>query len=87
MVCATVFAIALARLFGPDGVVGVGGEQGVDDRRFGRVVDFGHEIVGLLGGDPDRLHVQRGAVDDGAGKASGLDGHVEHGVECGRHKL
>ena len=46
----------------------------------GRVVDFGHEIVGLLGRDTDRLDVEGGAVDDGAGGARSLDGHVEHGV-------
>jgi hypothetical protein len=52
------------------------------------VVDFGDEVVHLLLRDPDRLHVQRSAVDDGPGGACGLDGHVEHGVQVGgRHEL
>jgi hypothetical protein len=35
----------------------------------------------------NRFNVERGAVDDGASGARSLDGHVEHGVEIGRHKL
>jgi hypothetical protein len=33
------------------------------------------------------LHVQGGAVDDGACGACSLDGYVEHGVEIGRHEF
>jgi tRNA/rRNA methyltransferase len=52
------------------------------------VVDFGDEVVDLLLRDAHGFDVQRGAVDDGAGGAGGLDGHVEHGVQVGgRHKL
>jgi hypothetical protein len=50
---------------------------------FAGVVHFGHEVVDLLLRDAHGLHVQRGAVDDGAGGAGGLDGHVEHGVQVG----
>jgi hypothetical protein len=52
------------------------------------VVDFGDEVIDLLLRDAHRFHIQRRAVDDGAGGAGGLDGHVEHGVQVGgRHEL
>jgi hypothetical protein len=35
----------------------------------------------------DRFHVERSTVDDGASGACSLDGHIEHGVEIGRHEL
>ena len=70
----------VARLFGQDAVAGVGGQQGLDDRSFGGLVHFGDEIVGLLDRDADRFDIKCGAVDEGAGGARSLDGHVEHGV-------
>jgi hypothetical protein len=55
---------------------------------FTGVIDFGDEVVDLLLRDAHGFNVQRGAVDDGAGGACGLDGHVEHGVQVGgRHGL
>jgi hypothetical protein len=78
-------AVLAARFLGPDAVVRIGPQQGFDDRGLGRVVDLGDEIVGLLLRDADGLDVERGPVDDRAGGASGLDGHVEHGVLVGRH--
>ena len=77
-----------ARFLGQDAVAGVGGHQRLDDGFLGRVIDFGHEIIDLLLRDADGLKVECGAVDDGAGGAGGLDGHVEHGVQIeGRHEL
>jgi hypothetical protein len=73
--------------FGQDAVVRVGGQQGVDDDFFTRMVDLGDEVVDLLLRDANSLNVERGTVDDGASGARSLDGHVEHGVEIGRHKL
>ena len=70
-----------ARFFGPDGVAGVGAQQGFDDDCFGRVVHLGDKVIDLLLGNADRFHVKRGAVDDGAGSAGGFDGHVDHGVQ------
>jgi hypothetical protein len=49
------------------------------------VVDFGHEIIGLLSWDSDRLDIKRGSVDKGASGARSLDGHVEHGVQRTGH--
>ncbi|MNV28253.1 hypothetical protein D3C71_1194380 [compost metagenome] len=80
-------AVFAARLFGQDAVAGVGRQQRLDDDFFGRVVHFGHKVVDLLLRDPHRFHVKGRAVDDGAGGACGLDGHVKHGVQVGRHKL
>jgi hypothetical protein len=80
-------AMLAAGFLGPDAVVGVGPEQGLDDGAFGGVVDLGDEVVRLLLRDAHGLHVEGGPVDDGAGGASGLDGHVEHGVLVGRHEL
>jgi hypothetical protein len=51
------------------------------------VVDFGDEVIDLLLRDANRFNVERGTVDDGASGARSLDGHVEHGVEIGRHEL
>jgi hypothetical protein len=51
------------------------------------MVDLGHKIVDLFLRDANRFNVKRGTVDDGASGARSLDGHVEHGVEIGRHKL
>ena len=81
------FAFAATGFFSPNAVVGVGRQQRVDDDGFGSVIDFGDEIVGLLGGHADCFHVQSGAVDDGASSPSSLDGHVEHGMKIGRHEL
>jgi hypothetical protein len=78
---AALLAMLLAGLFGQDAVVGVGGEERLDDGGFAGVVDLGDEVVDLLLRHTDRLDVERGAVDDGAGGACGLDGHVEHGME------
>ena len=69
-----------ARFFGQDAVAGVGRQQGLDDRGFSGLVDFSDEIVGLLDRDANCFDIQGGAVDDGAGGARSLDGHVEHGV-------
>jgi hypothetical protein len=87
VVCTPVNACFFARLFSQDAVVGVGTQQGFDDGGFGRLIDFSDEIVGLLGRHAHRLHVEGGAVDDGTSGAGGLDGHVEHGVQLGRHDL
>ena len=76
-----------ARFLGQDAVAGVGGQQRFNDGFFAGVVDFGDEIVDLLLRNAHRLHVQRRAVDEGASGAGGLGGHVEHGVQIGRHKL
>ena len=76
-----------ARLFGQNAVVRVGGQQGFDDDFFAGVVDFGDEIIDLFLRNANRLHVKGSAVDDGASGACSLDGHVEHGVEIGRHEL
>jgi hypothetical protein len=51
------------------------------------VVDFGDKVIDLLLRDANRFNVERGTVDDGASGARSLDGHVEHGVEIGRHEL
>jgi hypothetical protein len=37
-----------ARFLGQDPVVGIGCQQGLDDRLFAGVVDFGDEVVDLL---------------------------------------
>ena len=69
-----------ARFFGQNAVAGIGREQRFDDRGFSGMINFGDEIVGLLERDANRLDVKRGAVDEGAGGARSLDGHVKHGV-------
>ena len=76
-----------ARLFGVNAVVRVGGEQRLDDGRFAGVIDFGDEVVDVLLRDANGFDIQRGAVDDGASGACGPNGHVEHGVQGGRHGL
>ena len=73
-------AMLAARFLGQNAVAGVGGQQGFDDRGFGGLVDFSDEVIGLLERHADRLDVKGGAVDEGAGGARSLDGHVEHGV-------
>ena len=50
------------------------------NREYG---DLGHKIVGFLLRNPHGFDVQRGAIDDGAGSAGGLDGHVNHGMQIG----
>ena len=72
----------VARFLGPDAVAGVGREQRLDDGLLAGMVDFGDEVVDLLLRDAHGLDVERGPVDDGAGGAGGLDGHVEHGVQA-----
>jgi tRNA/rRNA methyltransferase len=86
MICIGV-AVGFARLFGQDAVVGVGSEQGFDDGVFAGQVDFGYKIIDLFLRNSNSLHVQGGAVDDGACGACSLDGYVEHGVEIGRHEF
>ena len=76
-----------ARLLGVDAVAGIGGQQGVDDGVLAGVVDLGDEVVDLFLRDAHGLDVERGAVDDGASGARGPDGHVQHGVQGGRHGL
>ena len=61
-------------------MAGVGREQGFDDRGFSGMINFGDEIVGLFDRNADCLDVKCGAVDEGAGGARSLDGHIEHGV-------
>ena len=80
-------AVLLARLFSQDAVAWVGCEQGFDDDFFSRMIHFGHKVVDLLLRNAHGFHVKGRAVDDGAGGACSLDGHVEHGVQIGRHKL
>ena len=41
-------AVRAARLLGEDAVAGIGGEQRLDDRRLGGVVDLGDEVVRRL---------------------------------------
>jgi hypothetical protein len=84
-VLAVLGAVLAARLFGQDGVAGVGGEQDFDDRPFGRLIDLGDEVVDTLGGDLQPFDVECGAVDDRSGCAGRLDGDVEHRVEGLRH--
>lgn len=74
-------AMHATRFFGPDGVTGVGTQQGFDDEFFRGLVHFGHEVIDLFLRHADRFHVKGGAVDDGAGSAGGLHGHVDHGVQ------
>ncbi len=69
-----------ARFLGQDGVVGISLEQGLDDGRFGSLVDVGHEIVMLFFSDVDAVEVERGAVDDGGAAAGGFDRRIEHWV-------
>ena len=61
----------------------IGREQGFNDDLLTGLVDFGDVVVDLLLRDANGLDVECGAVDDGAGGASGLDGHVEHGMQVG----
>ena len=79
--------LGAAGFFGEDAMSWVGGEQRLDDHFLSRVVHFGDEVVDLLLRNPHRFHVERGAVDDGASGACGLDGHVDHGVQIGGHGL
>ena len=72
-----------ARFLRQNAVAGVGRQQRLNDGGFSCLVDLGDEIVGLLGRNTNRLNVECSAVDDGAGGARSLDGHVEHGVEIG----
>ena len=87
VVCVRV-AVRAAGLFGQDAVVRKGGEQGFQNDGFAGLVDFGDEVIDLLLRDSNSLHVQSGAVDDGACGACGFDSHIEHGVKVGgRHKF
>src|SRR5258708_8742252 len=72
------------RLFGENAVVGIGFLHHLDDRRLGRAVDLGDEIVGALRLDLQAAAVERGAIDDRAGAARGAHGDVEHRVHGGR---
>ena len=56
----------------------IGRQQRLDDRLFGCLVDFGHEVVALLAGDQHRFHVQAGPVDQAAGLSGGAYRDVEH---------
>ena len=80
-------AMRAAGFFGQDAVAGIGGEQGLDDDLFAGLIDLGDEVVDLLLRDTHRLDVERRAIDDGASGARSLDGHVEHGMQIGRHEL
>jgi len=80
-------AFSAARFFGPDTVAGVGRQQGFNDCRFCCMINFGHEVVGIFLRHAHRFDIQRGAVDDRAGGASSLHGHIDHGVQIKRHKL
>jgi hypothetical protein len=73
-------ALAGARFFCPNAMIGIGFEQDFDNGLFCCGIYFGHEIVDLLLFDSHGLDIQRGAVDDGACGASGAHGHIEHGV-------
>ena len=73
-------AVFTARLLGQDAVPRVGLKQNFNDGGLGRMIDFSDKVVGLFGRDPHGFNVQRGTVDDGAGGARSLDGHIEHGV-------
>jgi hypothetical protein len=72
--------VRLAGFFGEDGVIGVGGLQRVDDRRFRCLVDLRDEIVVLFLADLNQVEIERRPVDDLRGAAGGLDGDVEHGM-------
>ena len=76
----------LARFFSQDAVTGVSRQQCLDDDLFGCVVNVCHEVVDQLLRNPDRLDVQRGAVDDGTSGARRLDGHIDHGMQIGGHE-
>ena len=78
-------AMLAARLFGQNAVAGVSRQQRFNDRGFGGLIDFGDEVVGLLERDANGLNIKGSAVDEGAGGARSLDGHVEHGVEIAGH--
>src|SRR5258708_19316861 len=71
------------RLCGENAVVGIGFLHHLDDRRLGRAVDLGDEIVGALRLDLQAAAVERGAIDDRAGAARGAHGDVEHRVHGG----
>ena len=80
-------AVRVAGFLGQDAVAGVGRQKRLDDGLLCGVIHLGHEVVHLLLRNTHRLHVECGAVDDGASGACGLDGHVKHGVQVGRHGL
>ena len=82
---AVLVAVALAGFFGVDAMLGIGTQQGFDDGGLGGLVHFSHKVVRLLLRNAHRFDVERGAVDDGASGAGSLDGHVEHGMQVGRH--
>ena len=73
-------AVLAARFFGQDAMAGVSRDQHVDDGFFSLLVHLGDEVVGLFDRDADRFDIKCRTVDDGAGGARSLDGHVEHGV-------
>ena len=52
----------------------------LDDRRFRRVVDLAHEILGALGRDGEQVEIARAAIDDIAGAARCLHRGREHGM-------
>jgi len=79
--------VLAARFFGQDAVAWVCSQQRLDDDGFAGVVDFGDEVIDLLLRDAHGFDVERGAIDDCASGAGGLDGHVEHGVQVERHEF
>ncbi|TXT39362.1 MAG: Uncharacterized protein FD135_2215 [Comamonadaceae bacterium] len=73
--------VLTARFFGPDGMAGIGSQQGFNDDLLGGLVDFGDKVIDLFLRHTDGFHIKCGAVDDGTGSAGGLHGHIDHGVQ------
>ena len=67
-----------AALLGQDGMIRVGFPQRADDRVLRFPVDLGDKVVRRLLPEGDDVEVARGAVDDVARPARGLDRDVDH---------
>jgi len=72
--------LVLAAFLREVAVRGIGLAQHREDRILRGMIDLGDEVVLALGADVELVDVERGAGDEAAGLARGLDGRVEHGV-------
>ena len=68
-------------------MIRIGLLENVDDRLFGRAIDFGHEVVRALFVDLDAVEIEGGTIDDRGGATGSLHRRVQHGMHSVSDKM
>ena len=68
-------------------MVGIGLSQYINDGPLSRLINFGHEIIVILGSDAQLLDFERCTSNDRGGTTRGFHRGIDHGVHGGSVKI